>query len=134
MDREPSWSRQRGNLAFLGCGLCEALHKSLSFLPNPTETRRRPRPDRLGLNMIENLQYYLGAKPEPQQKVRCRRRDVMAGGAIDLRDIAAPEVFDPQNDAPLPHRPFVIVSDELQQHRRPALATGPPSRQGAHAN
>jgi hypothetical protein len=45
--------------------------------------------------MIENLQYHLGAEPEPQQKVRCRRRDVMAGGAIDLDEIATSEIVDP---------------------------------------
>ena len=45
--------------------------------------------------MIENLQDHLGAEPEPQQEVRCEQRDVMAGGAIDLHDIAAPEILDP---------------------------------------
>jgi hypothetical protein len=86
VDREPSWSLQRGNLAFLGCDLCEALHKSLSFLPNPTETQA-PKADRLRLNMIENLQDHLGAEPGPYQKLPRHQRDAMAGDTIDLDEM-----------------------------------------------
>jgi hypothetical protein len=43
---------------------------------------------------IENLD--LGADPEPQQKFRRQQRDVMAGGTIDLDEIAMPEVLDPR--------------------------------------
>jgi len=31
IDQDPSWSRQRDNLLLPDAGLCEALHKSLSF-------------------------------------------------------------------------------------------------------
>jgi hypothetical protein len=34
----------------------------------------------------------LRAEPEPQQKVRRQQRDVIAGGAIDLDEIATPEM------------------------------------------
>jgi hypothetical protein len=43
---------------------------------------------------IENLR--AGAEHEPQQGIRPQQGDAMAGGAIDLHDIAAPEVFDPR--------------------------------------
>jgi hypothetical protein len=35
------------------------------------------------------------AEPEPQQEVRCQQRDVLAGGAIDLDEIAPPKILDP---------------------------------------
>jgi hypothetical protein len=38
----------------------------------------------------------LTAEPEPQQKIRPKQRDVMAGGTIDLDEIASPEIVDPR--------------------------------------
>jgi hypothetical protein len=37
----------------------------------------------------------LPAEPERQQEVRRQQRDVMAGGTIDLHDIAATKILDP---------------------------------------
>jgi len=34
------------------------------------------------------------AKPEPKKELACQHRDVMAGGAIDLDELALPEVPD----------------------------------------
>jgi hypothetical protein len=34
-------------------------------------------------------------QPEPQQKFRRQQRDVMAGGTIDLDEIATPEILNP---------------------------------------
>ena len=36
------------------------------------------------------------AEPELHQKVRHQQRDMMAGGAIDLDEIATPEILDPR--------------------------------------
>jgi hypothetical protein len=36
----------------------------------------------------------LRAQSEPQQKFRRQQRDVMAGGTIDLDEIAMPEILD----------------------------------------
>jgi hypothetical protein len=38
----------------------------------------------------------LRAELEPQQKLRRKQRNVMAGGTIDLDEIATPEVLDPR--------------------------------------
>jgi hypothetical protein len=38
----------------------------------------------------------LRAKPEPRQEVRRQQRDVMAGSAIDLDEIATPEILNPR--------------------------------------
>jgi hypothetical protein len=46
--------------------------------------------------MIESLQDHLGAEPKPQQEVRCQQRKAMAGGTIDLDEIATPEILNPR--------------------------------------
>jgi hypothetical protein len=38
----------------------------------------------------------LRAQPEPQQKCRRQQRYMMAGGTIDLDEIAMPEILDPR--------------------------------------
>jgi hypothetical protein len=38
----------------------------------------------------------LGAKPEPQQKLRREQRDVVASRAIDLDEVALPEILNPR--------------------------------------
>jgi hypothetical protein len=50
-----------------------------------------PAPD--PLLEIEHLG--LRAEPKPQQKLRRQQRDVIAGGAIDLDEVALPETLDP---------------------------------------
>jgi hypothetical protein len=37
-----------------------------------------------------------GAQSAPQQSLGRQQRDVMAGGAIDLREVARPEILDPR--------------------------------------
>jgi hypothetical protein len=57
--------------------------------PHLIETKacpRAPRPRHLTRNLeIQHLG--LRAEPEPEQEVRREQRDVIAGGAIDLRDV-----------------------------------------------
>jgi hypothetical protein len=43
---------------------------------------------------VENL--CRGAQPDPQQSLRRQQRDVMAGGAIDLDEVALSEILDPR--------------------------------------
>jgi hypothetical protein len=57
--------------------------------PSPRSTTAAPHPR----FEIEHLG--LRAEPEPQKKVRPQQRDVMAGSAIDLDEIATPEILDP---------------------------------------
>ena len=38
------------------------------------------------------------AEPKPQQKFRRQQRNMMAGGTIDLDEIAMPEILDPRQD------------------------------------
>ena len=38
----------------------------------------------------------LPAEPKPQQKILPQQRDVMAGSAIDLHEVAQPEILDPR--------------------------------------
>ena len=42
---------------------------------------------------IEHLE--CGALSEPQEGVRRQQRDVLTGGAIDLDEVASPEILDP---------------------------------------
>jgi hypothetical protein len=43
---------------------------------------------------VENFRR--GAQPAPQQGLRRQQRDVMTGGAIDLHEVAEPEILDPR--------------------------------------
>jgi hypothetical protein len=38
------------------------------------------------------------AEPKPQQKFRRQQHNMMAGGTIDLDEIAMPEILDPRQD------------------------------------
>jgi hypothetical protein len=58
--------------------------------PTPRSAAATPDP----LFEIEHLG--LRAEAEPEQKVGPQQRDVMASGAIDLDEIATPEILDPR--------------------------------------
>jgi hypothetical protein len=52
-----------------------------------------PHPRHLTPLEVEHLD--VRPKPEPKKELGRQQRDVMAGSAIDLHEIAAPEVLDP---------------------------------------
>jgi hypothetical protein len=48
-------------------------------------------------------------EPEAKEEVRREHRDMMAGGAIDLHEVALPEILDPRQIFPISSRVMALA-------------------------
>ena len=86
--RSPISGAREGHSSIFSPALSPPLDRNDSPSPRSTSATSNPpfKVEHLGLR----------AEPEPQQKVRPQQSDVMAGGTIDLDEIASPEILDPR--------------------------------------